>query len=251
MRDTKEIAELLAEPFAENEIGFKPQATSKDGNKALACAYIDARNVMDRLDAVVGPENWQDDFTVMPNGNVVCKLSLRIGGEWIGKTDVGGESDQKDSGDREKAAFSDALKRAAVKWGIGRYLYNLPAVWCDYDSQKKQFKGTPKLPPEALPKRTAQPAPQPAKAQPPKPVLPRDGIELFGRLKDLEAAMVAKGLCEPRDVTKHVELKGEGEGYTPILTDWIGEQIEDGMRWAREFKDSCRGNRQPAAAGVK
>jgi hypothetical protein len=137
--DTKELAAALAEPFPADDIGFKPQTTSKDGNKALACAYIDARNVMDRLDAVVGPENWQDDFEVMPNGNVVCRLSLRVGGEWITKTDVGGESDQKDPGDREKAAFSDALKRAAVKWGVGRYLYSLPAVWCEYDPQKKQF----------------------------------------------------------------------------------------------------------------
>ena len=45
-----------------------------------------------------------------------------------------------------KAAFSDALKRAAVKFGVGRYLYRLPAQWLDYDSQKRQFARPPTLP---------------------------------------------------------------------------------------------------------
>jgi hypothetical protein len=51
---------------------------------------------------------------------------------------VAGPSDQKDAGDKRKAAFSDALKRAAVKFGIGRYLYNLPGVWCDYTPKSRK-----------------------------------------------------------------------------------------------------------------
>src|SRR5262249_54020635 len=70
-------------------------------------------------------------------------------GEWLTKVDVGGPSEQPDGGDGLKAAFSDALKRAAVKYGVGRYLYRLPSQWVDYDPQRKQFKQTPRRPPAA------------------------------------------------------------------------------------------------------
>jgi hypothetical protein len=247
----QELMAALAEPFAADEIGWKPQAKSKDGTKALACAYIDARNVMDRLDAVVGPENWQDEFTPLGNGNVVCCLSLRVGGEWIHKSDVGGESDQKDTGDREKAAFSDALKRAAVKWGVGRYLYSLPSVWCEYDEQRKQFKGTPSLPSSALPKSSKpQPAAKPAPAKATasaKAVLPRDGVELFGRLKDYEAKLVARGLCADRALTQYVEMRGEAEGYGTMIPDWNADAIADSVAWVQEFEAA---RTKPQTAGV-
>jgi hypothetical protein len=97
-------------------------------------------------------DGWQDSYRVLEDGTVVCRLRLRIGEDWITKTDVGGPSEQGDSGDQRKAAFSDALKRAAVKFGIGRYLYRLPTQWVDYDGHKKQFAQTPKLPPFAIPK---------------------------------------------------------------------------------------------------
>jgi hypothetical protein len=76
---------------------------------------------------------------------VVCRLRCRIGADWLVKVDMGSPSEQPDAGDRLKAAFSDALKRAAVKWGIGRYLYRLPSQWVDYDPQRKQFNQTPRL----------------------------------------------------------------------------------------------------------
>ena len=60
---------------------------------------------------------------------------------------------QPDEGDRRKAAFSDALKRAAVKFGIGRYLYRVGPSWANFDPQKKRFVRPPTLPAEALTKR--------------------------------------------------------------------------------------------------
>jgi hypothetical protein len=81
---------------------------------------------------------------------VVCRLRLDLGGR-VERQDVGGPSEQPDDGDKRKAVFSDALKRAAVKFGLGRYLYRLPPQWVDYDPQKRQFIKTPKLPPWAMP----------------------------------------------------------------------------------------------------
>jgi hypothetical protein len=143
----KDLMELLAQPFPADQVKWKPGVVS--GNRALALPYIDARTVQERLDAVVGCANWQTDLTFLPSGSVVCRLSLRIDGEWVHKTDVGGPSEQPDEGDREKAAVSDAIKRCAVQWGIARYLYRLPSSWCDWDAAKKRFIKTPQLPQEA------------------------------------------------------------------------------------------------------
>lgn len=144
---TSEMHELqnqLAAPFDPSEVKFKPAMVK--GNRALALHYVDARAIMDRLDAVVGVEGWSDEYEFLPDGSYLCKLRVRFGDTWIMKMDVGGESEQPDEGDRRKAAVSDALKRAAVKFGVGRYLYRLPSQWVAYDPQTKRLLSKPALP---------------------------------------------------------------------------------------------------------
>lgn len=134
-----DIFERLSAPFA--QVHWRAQTLNREGTSALALAYIDARDVMARLDEVVGPENWQDRYSETPKGRLICTLSLRLHGEWIEKADGAGDTDVEG----EKGAISDALKRAAVKWGIGRYLYDLGNVWAECESQevggKKRWKG--------------------------------------------------------------------------------------------------------------
>src|SRR6476659_10224929 len=139
----EELTEALASPCDSREVRFKPAVVS--GNRALALAYVDARVIQDRLDDVLGVTGWQDEYECLPDGSVVCRLRLRLGEEWITKMDVGGQSEQPDEGDRRKAAFSDALKRAAVKFGVGRYLYRCKPQWMDYDPQKRRIVGVPTL----------------------------------------------------------------------------------------------------------
>ena len=165
----EEIAALLAEPFEPNEVKCKPVAVN--GNRALAIHYVDARVVMDRLDEVLGVAGWQDSYEFLPDGSCLCKLRLRIGEQWITRMDVGGESEQQDEGDRRKSAVSDALKRAAVKFAVGRYLYRLPQTWVDYDPQKKAIVTPPRLPAWALPgakkpqaKKAADPQTEPSQS---------------------------------------------------------------------------------------
>lgn len=157
----EEIEEKLSAPFEDAEVKFKPAVVKE--NRAMALAYVDARVIQDRLDDVVGVAGWQDEYEFLPDGSCVCRLKLKIGEEWITKMDVGGESEQQDEGDRRKAALSDSLKRAAVKFGVGRYLYRTEAQWVDYDPKKKQFVNKPKLP-DCF--RTAKAAP--AKKPPPQ-----------------------------------------------------------------------------------
>ena len=144
MELTKELLQQLAEPFPAKVIQWKPQATRKDGDKALAVAYIDARDVMRRLDDVIGG-GW--GFEWEPIGNAV-KGSLTVCG--ITRSDVGEEGDGP-MGKTIKAAVSDALKRCAVHFGVGRYLYYLDGTWVKYDPQSKKLLETPKLPKWALP----------------------------------------------------------------------------------------------------
>lgn len=125
------IFERLAAQFPPDAISWRVGSTNGEKTKGLALAYIDARDVMDRLDAVVGPANWSDAYVETSKGVMLCTLSLRLGGEWISKCDGAGATDVE----AEKGQVSDALKRAAVKWGIGRYLYNLPTVWVEIEQR--------------------------------------------------------------------------------------------------------------------
>ncbi len=149
--DVESLTQQLLAPFESNQVKFKPAVVT--GNRALALPYVDARVIQDRLDEVLGVAGWQAEYECLPDGSVVCRLRLRLGSEWITKMDVGGPSEQPDEGDRRKAAFSDALKRAAVKFGVARYLYRLSPLWVDWDAQKKKFLKDPQLPASALPKK--------------------------------------------------------------------------------------------------
>ena len=228
--DVREIARALAAPFGENEVKFKPQAVK--GNRALALDYVDVRAIMDRLDQVLGVANWQDHYQLLPDNSVMCRLRLRIGGQWITKMDVGGPSEQPDSGDRLKAAFSDALKRAAVKFGIGRYLYRLPQQWADYDPARRQFVSPPRLPDWAQVPKGARSK----RSEDRKGGFPADGSELHRRLRDADTELASKGLCQVGELFAHVTQAGVKAGFGADLTRWAGPAIELAVAETRAFK---------------
>lgn len=262
--DVESITQALSAPFDRSEVKFKPAVVS--GNRALALAYVDARAIQDRLDEVLGVLGWQDSYRVLPDGSVMCRLRLKIGGEWITKVDVGGQSEQPDGGDRLKAAVSDALKRAAVKFGIGRYLYRLPQQWCDYDPHKRQFVKPPTLPTSVLPptkKEPAQPVmrkeePKPAKAAPAKPQpaavqapklaahgLPANGADLQRRLYEYDARLAAQSICRQGDLVKHVVQAGVKAGYDSDLAAWSGPAIQFAVEQTKAFETARRQSQAP------
>jgi len=122
----------LAEPFPDDEIHWRVEAISKDKRRAMVVPYVDARAVLDRLDEVVGPEGWYDAYELLAQGKEGYAVKARLTVLGVTKEDVG-------EGDSLKAAFSDALKRAAVKFGIGRHLYRMEKVWVDYDEKTGRF----------------------------------------------------------------------------------------------------------------
>jgi len=130
-----EIFEKLRAPFPPDAVSWRVGSVGeRDGKKfGKALAYIDARDVMRRLDDVLGPANWQNDYLPMSNGTTCCRIDLKIDGEWVGKANGAGATDYE----AEKGAYSDAFKRAAVLWGIGQYLYDLDAPWVEVEQRGK------------------------------------------------------------------------------------------------------------------
>jgi len=96
----------------------RDQIKTRQGPGGKQLSYVTARFVMALLDDTVGPENWQSKHT-MEGDKVQCSIGIRVNGEWVWKSDGAGETDIEG----EKGSFSDALKRAAVSWGIARDLY--------------------------------------------------------------------------------------------------------------------------------
>jgi hypothetical protein len=227
------IAAALAEPFPREQVKFRAGATA--GNRAMALAYVDVRAVQDRLDQVLGVTGWRDEYEVLAGGSVLCRLRLRLGAEWITKMDVGSPSEQPDEGDRRKAAFSDALKRAAVKFGIGRYLYRLPVQWVDFDPKKRRFTRAPTLPSGALPR----PATKTVMGRASRP-LPADGPELQQRLYNYDARLARQGLCASGALVKHVVDAGMRAGFSRDLASWAGKAIRLAVEQTKAFEAEAR-----------
>jgi hypothetical protein len=135
-----EIQEALKEPFEPDDIEWRVQRSGIAANNkpwVVVIPYMTARAVQDRLDSVFGFSDWRDEYKETPKG-FLCGLSVCIEGKWITKWD-GSEYTKVEA---LKGALSGSLKRAAVKFGIGRYLYNLDEVFavckpCQYQSQAK------------------------------------------------------------------------------------------------------------------
>lgn len=127
----------LKKPFPPTAISWRVGATNSDKSKGIALAYLTARDVMDRLDSVCGPENWQCEYP-FPG---CCRVGIKCGDEWVWKANGVGDAVIRDGAKeeeqsmKEKGNYSDAFKRAAVLWGIGQYLYDLPNAWVDLEQK--------------------------------------------------------------------------------------------------------------------
>jgi hypothetical protein len=157
--------DALRAPFPYADIGWRVGARNQDKTKGQALPYISARDVQNRLDKVAGPANWQVKFSAAPTGNgLLCALSLRVGGEWVEKQDVAQQDREESAGKSAagankgasqdmalKGAASDAFKRAAVMWGIGRYLYDYDAPWVKLKDDGKYLAEYPVFPSHMLP----------------------------------------------------------------------------------------------------
>lgn len=190
----------LKEPFPETDLEWRLQSCGEKNGKfwGKALAYITSRAVQDRLDEVCGPDGWQT--AIRREGDAyLCTLSIRVTHEdgtteWISRTDGADATDIEPV----KGGISGAIKRCAVHFGIGRYLYNLKDGWAvindngQYSGKTKEGKwfkwNPPELPADALPKnynRNIKSANNKITSQPNNSPIPDDG-ELVNQVMILE-----------------------------------------------------------------
>ncbi len=143
-KEFSQILEALAEPFPSEYIEWKPQSLSKDGKRAIAATYVDARRYQERLDRVC--PGWSSRIELLADGQV-AKVALTIQG--VTREDVG-EAEASEA-NTVTTAVAQAFKRACAAFGLGRYLYFLPLTWCDYDLDKRRILNPPQLPDWARP----------------------------------------------------------------------------------------------------
>jgi hypothetical protein len=123
----EEILKKLSAPLSYK---WKIQSFNKEQTRGSCVAYIDARDVMNRLDEVVGL-NWEDKYFTVGD-KLFCSITIKVDDKEITRTDTGVES----TAEKEKGQVSDAFKRAAVKFGIGRFLYDLDIRWVNVKQKK-------------------------------------------------------------------------------------------------------------------
>jgi len=168
--------EKLKAPFDESDIEWRITRSGKSsaGVWARAVPYIQARAVYDRLDAVVGSQNWQSDFRIFDNG-AISRIGIRFPAGWVWKSQGAAPSDIESF----KGMLSNAEKRAGSSWGIGRYLYDVDEVmvkcgterregwnWAKTKDNTEYYWETPKLP-QKKDKAMGRPGPAPTPATSP------------------------------------------------------------------------------------
>ena len=140
LKDAATIKQELAKPFAPEDLEWRLQQTFEDKGRGLAVPYVTNRAIQDRLDDVVGSENWHNEFRPW-HGNgkkdaQICGISIYFEGRgFITKWDGAEDTDIEPV----KGGLSDSMKRCAVQWGIGRVLYKMDVVWVDVEKRGRSW----------------------------------------------------------------------------------------------------------------
>lgn len=236
-KNWEQITSELKNPFHPNDIEWRVGSTMQDKSKGLALAYITNRAIQNRLDEVLGLNNWRNEFKPWQNNGVLCGISIRLEGdtEWITKWDGSDESNM----DATKGGLSGAMKRAGYQLGIGRYLYNLDASWVEL---KPAGKGhvikpgcEPSLPEWALPEGfTYKGQPKKVDTQP-KEVTPLKAVppkETPANLEGFWVAALAIGYTKPMVLKEVGEISIDkwsqaklGSLYRDLKTKSLSEKV--------------------------
>jgi hypothetical protein len=129
------LLEQLRLPFEPADISWLPGSATKDGGKCMAMAYADLRTYQERLDELCGLD-WSVEYLPWGDGRIIARLT--ICGVTRASTGEMAAQDEK-NGMGGTVAEAQAFKRAAAMFGLGRYLYELPAAWVGYDAATKKI----------------------------------------------------------------------------------------------------------------
>lgn len=201
--DWRDLSARLAEPFPDELIKYRVGAISKDKKRAQALPYVDPRSYEDRLNELV-PGGWSVEFTPWGENRVICRLTIH--GVTRSSTGDGAGSPDSTAG---MTAESQSLRRACSKYGLGRHLYDLEALWVPYNATTKTLQ----IPPP--PKRREGHDTRQRREQPSEPKHPTSTQNGEGRLGQARAATMHRELAQlgfPRE--EHRTLAGRILGRT-------------------------------------
>ena len=136
----EKIEEELQKEFPPEDIEWRVGPVNEKEMQGIALAYITNRAIQSRLDNVFGTFGWKNDYKAWHGESQLCGLSVKFMGhdgksEWITKWD-GAENTKYES---IKGGLSDSMKRTAVQFGIGRYLYKMPTIWVNVKKRGKNY----------------------------------------------------------------------------------------------------------------
>ena len=256
----------LKDPFPSADIEWRVMQSGMKGNGdlwALVAAYVTNRAIMDRLDEVCGPAHWKNKFDPGPNGGQLCGISIKIEEEWVTKWD-GSENTQIEA---VKGGLSSAMKRAAVQWNIGRYLYKIDEgyaqVFLDNGGKKGAYRGVhkrkdntkvyftwnpPKLPAWALPKEDDGKGVAPVS----EPEIKEEDKNIDQKQYKTLTAECSKHGIDPATMIKHFNVK-RGSEFKVSQLDEIGKWIKDNgtVEEEKTFAKNCEAYVLSAADIVK
>lgn len=135
-----ELQDKLKAPFDPFDIEWRVQVAGKTQQGklyAILVPYVTNRAIQERLDDACGVENWTNEFQYPTEKSVICGISILIGDKWLTKWDGAEETGIE----AVKGGLSGAMKRSAVQWGIGRYLYKLDTAITTPQLDKPQDMG--------------------------------------------------------------------------------------------------------------
>lgn len=209
--------------FREIARPFEPFLVESRPRGGRPFEFVTTGAVMNRLDEVLGPESWWDEFSATEEA-VVCRLTIRLpDGRTITKAGAGRADGSRDTdGDDQESGYSEAFKRAAAKFGVARYLYR---------------DGAPSPSPRTVTSPTSAPS------APPDPDLeveigepPTGGKGLFAAIKDLEARHTVTLIRPLNDW-------GKEQNFPKRLIDWDPGQISGAWAFiAASLAEHARSN---------
>lgn len=138
-RSARELQEALSAPFHNADIEWRVTAINHEKTNGLAVPYVTNRAIQTRLDDTVGIDGWHNDFVPWKGDRAqLCGISIYLPElkDWLTKWDGSDDTDIE----CVKGGLSDSMKRAAVEWGIGRYLYGMtPPLWVSIEQRGKGY----------------------------------------------------------------------------------------------------------------
>jgi len=149
--DVKELLAELEVPFSPDQVQWRVTNTTNDKKRGQVVPYADPRAYTDRLNALFSPQGWTREYKVetisnitrmkkgesILSGKVLVSCTVTIFG--LGSHSGTGE-EWADDDNGITSADAQAFKRACSCFGLGRYFYDVPAIWVDLDQNRQPVK---------------------------------------------------------------------------------------------------------------